>query len=520
MRDSNVSGLCSINGRFLELLREQIPKYGSARKLSRRLQVSVSTLDRWLKSDGETARARLEQLVQLCQATNNWPDELGLIAPTSQQIAHVLSSRKWAPDPFSPSLVMRSDPAKSSANEDTPFPVVRRSSFRFRFVPVGDTAAPFTDPQDELWLDVGNRLQPGVIDHHQMTGNANSAARLVVEHPELMTGALRPDRSPEDPFTIVLQENVDLDCLASSYLAMRYLSSGTFGISPHALEIFVSYVDRNDQGFLGMSLEHKFTLYAAFYRLKERLLTESPSEEYARGEFVRVSTRLFDFVINAIETADVSLYEFDAFTCPGLFTEEDRRFMERDKLRYEQSLVDERHRARMGMLELPLRLGGRKRVEALFIRNVAGESGDLSRNFKIWARTDANRAPSCGGFVVLSMFHHHPVRTFCIVSIKPEVGSDPASDVTLRGLGERLEAAERRKRIETEGVDNRLFDANGNPRQNRTGCDHPDPWYDGRGHKYTIVDGPNGGTVLSPDEIEQILLEYGRSTDADFKPLW
>ena len=29
----------------------------------------------------------------------------------------------------------------------------------------------------------------------------------------------------------------------------------------------------------------------------------------------------------------------------------------------------------------------------------------------------------------------------------------------------------------------------------------PDPWYDGRGHGYTIVDSPRGGTLLSYQQI-------------------
>lgn len=32
-----------------------------------------------------------------------------------------------------------------------------------------------------------------------------------------------------------------------------------------------------------------------------------------------------------------------------------------------------------------------------------------------------------------------------------------------------------------------------------------DPWYDGRGHSYTIVDAPHAGTVLSYDSIQSIV---------------
>ena len=53
----------------------------------------------------------------------------------------------------------------------------------------------------------------------------------------------------------------------------------------------------------------------------------------------------------------------------------------------------------------------------------------------------------------------------------------------------------------------------------RPGYDNSDPWYDGRGHRYTIVDSPNEGTVLTAEEIERIFLEFGEATAMNLKPL-
>jgi hypothetical protein len=37
----------------------------------------------------------------------------------------------------------------------------------------------------------------------------------------------------------------------------------------------------------------------------------------------------------------------------------------------------------------------------------------------------------------------------------------------------------------------------------------PDPWYDGRGHNYTIVDSPRSGTLLRYQQIiDCVLAEY------------
>jgi hypothetical protein len=72
---------------------------------------------------------------------------------------------------------------------------------------------------------------------------------------------------------------------------------------------------------------------------------------------------------------------------------------------------------------------------------------------------------------------------------------DPAFLHQLRGLGELLEQRETEKR-----------QAWGQERQGppRPGYGPPDPWYDGRGHNYTIVDSPGEGTMLTWGEVKEI----------------
>ena len=45
---------------------------------------------------------------------------------------------------------------------------------------------------------------------------------------------------------------------------------------------------------------------------------------------------------------------------------------------------------------------------------------------------------------------------------------------------------------------------------NRPGYESPDPWYDGRGHNYEIIDGPMSGSVLTVEEIGSITKAYSR----------
>ena len=77
-----------------------------------------------------------------------------------------------------------------------------------------------------------------------------------------------------------------------------------------------------------------------------------------------------------------------------------------------------------------------------------------------------------------------------VISLKPD------SFYTLKEIGEKLNKAEKLKR-EKLGI--KLNEPN------RPGYDMTDPWYDGRGHNYTIVDSPKTGTLLSLEEILKII---------------
>jgi hypothetical protein len=56
--------------------------------------------------------------------------------------------------------------------------------------------------------------------------------------------------------------------VAAAYLALAYLSTGKF---PPGAEALARYVDKVDQGSLGMTLANPYSLYAAHMQLSNRL---------------------------------------------------------------------------------------------------------------------------------------------------------------------------------------------------------------------------------------------------------
>ncbi|MBV8608145.1 MAG: serine/threonine protein kinase, partial [Singulisphaera sp.] len=385
-------------------------------------------------------------------------------------------------------------------------PPVDPGAIRFAFAGLGEQVPAGGSPPDRLYLDVGNDRRPGVIDHHQERSSyGGSTARLVLAHPELVDASAAPRRDPGAPFTLVLHRQPDLDCVASAYLAVARLTTGAY---PEGAEALARYVDRVDEGALGLSLENPASLYAAYQVLSARLAQRPGLDDYARWrKYVRKGIRLVHYVVSQGVRSGIALPEVDAFAYPGLFGPEDRREFELDIERYRRKLDDPATLARQVKLRLPGQYGGTLRVEALLVRDVQGDD-DSQRClfFKDWARSDAARAGNGRGFIALSVFQSEGRRQprRCILSVTPDGG------VSLRGLGEQLDRAEGKRRRKIYGEDDRVVDpATGAPRAARVGYGNSDPWYDGRAHGYTIVDAPRSGTLLTADEVEAIFLRFG-----------
>jgi hypothetical protein len=92
----------------------------------------------------------------------------------------------------------------------------------------------------------------------------------------------------------------------------------------------------------------------------------------------------------------------------------------------------------------------------------------------------------------------------------------PDCGASLKGLGAALDEAEAELRAAAFGEDDRVQDpATGLPLPCRDGFPNADPWYDGRGHDFTIVDAPRAGTWLTADRIEEIFLKFGRADEIE-----
>jgi hypothetical protein len=398
----------------------------------------------------------------------------------------------------------------SRGRKEGPRPLVPREAVHFAFVGMGERAPDWTGPQDCVWLDVGNDLRPGIIDHHHLTAGTGSTTSLVLAYPSFLDRAVVLSREPTSMFTLVLHEKPDLDAIAAAHLAQSYLSTQSF---PPGAEALARYVDEVDEGVLGVVQDRPFSLYIAYQQLANRLLQRSgtPVQEIWQN-LARAGARLVSYTLEQATLHKVSLIDVDAFGCPGLFEAEDRTAVVHDLELYRRKLADPRTHARQMWLELPGQFGGTVRVEALLVRDVENtDDPERCRFFKDWARTDRVRSSEGNGFAALCVFCSEGPRQVrrAIVSVSP------GSNASLRGLAALLDRAEAERRRQLFGVDDRVKDpATGASKVPRPGYDNSDPWYDGRAHRYTIVDSPRMGSLLTADAIETVFLQFGQAFPA------
>ena len=391
--------------------------------------------------------------------------------------------------------------------------LIKQEQIDFKFVPYGTVAPDDLQGQNELYVDVGNGLRPGVVDQHQLHSFKGSTAQLLAEHTELLELAISEDFDEKKRFLISMHVRPDFDCLLSTWIAIKLLSTGEL---PENIEGLLLYSSEIDEGRLGATRENPFSIYSAYMFLANRLgirRWRSPEDQYQRQ--VSQGLQIIDYAYEQMMEHEMSPLDVNAFYTPGLFSPVDENEIKADLRRYEKKLNASASHARSIQLKLSGVLGGRREVPALFVRHVQ-DASDPNRviHFKDWARSDLERS-GADGFVVLSVYsgsiEANDAR--CIISVKPSMR------VYLKGLGKKLEDAESAKRIEQFGTDPRLVNEQGEALTPRPGYNNPDPWYDGRGHSYTIVDSPRSGTVLSPEEIESILLDYGQGEAQSFNSL-
>jgi hypothetical protein len=330
----------------------------------------------------------------------------------------------------------------------------------YKFVNYGERLAP---APGVLVLDVGLSTVPGVIDHHHRDAEPECAASLLVKHPGLVLDHVRP----EEPLTIVTHRLPDFDALAAIFLALKLLESG--GVDA-AMAKIGAYAKMVDSASLPRTTDLGGTPYAVLRSLFAG--SKKPEDEINRDR-IEEGAKFFRFLYAKAAGGQEIVAD------PKLFAGIDRYERAMDKIRADvHQYLDDLARGRTFRLRLPKTSGdGRIEVDGLAVVN--------PRSFllKEWARRDAEN-PTLGRGYSFLMASFGPARAI--------LGVDPERGIHLRGLGPALNEREAKKRA-----------AAGRP--------FPFSWYEGDCpfFDYRIIDSPQDGTALSPDEVLDAVLAFG-----------
>ena len=134
------------------------------------------------------------------------------------------------------------------------------------------------------------------------------------------------------------------------------------------------------------------------------------------------------------------------------------------------------------------------------------------------AREDREHSPQRRGFSLLLISRNATPPGYPIPLYRHIISTDPRSGADLQGLGKQLEALEQAAE-EQGGWPLRGGRERVAPGTGRHGYNLASPWYDGRGHQFTIVDSPSiriddqllCASCLTPAQALEAVRWYGNT---------
>jgi len=380
----------------------------------------------------------------------------------------------------------------------------------FRFVPVG-TVAPDPVAENEIWVDVGNRADFQVLDHHGGDTTAWCSAQLVMDR---FADLIQLPHLRKKDLTTVLHSDPDLDAICAAWLIQKITLNSDFDSCRQTIETMVAAVGENDQGFIRTDRPEKC------WPIVMRLLIGVEFRDFDDEDKLKAIFPILDRTLALLlegKSLNDTVEHVTTLTVKTVTAQAERDYWEdlsraltfqlrlpisvthNDPYLHEQSLL----------LNPKLKSSRWSLADALYLEN------PTSALFKELARGDRANSTFKQGFQLLVVAQDldaetdHPLQRYII-------STDPASGLNLKGLGRKLETGEQEKENRSDlpllpGRE-RVPDGKG-----RHGYNVMSPWYDGRGHNFTIVDSPSivvgehnvCASCLTPAEVLETIWQYG-----------
>jgi hypothetical protein len=388
----------------------------------------------------------------------------------------------------------------------------------FGFVGHGSSA---TTTPGVVYLDVGNRLCRGVLDQHQDDSLGGCTSDLIVSHPEYVYNHLLDEVLSQHArgllpagttlhLRIITHVNPDWDGMVSAFLVQRLVEDGELPAYTPALVAYSRdvdqgrfsirrYLEAGESGLRALSLLPHLAGLVVTYTHRDH------AEALAAGMSLVRAT--IDGLLAAVPgpwswTQDT--FETLQWTqegpqlAPGAGAWAKRNsfggYSERIMADLDVWKAESADAAREDIL-LPVD-ARESRVVLEPVPSILLRRPSKSMLNKYWARAEGFLlfvCPYAGGMGSNGSLGTDEVSSRVVISLPDDAGSWPAHQrpAHFRGLGALLEREETRLRLA------RSQRRVGRPRWDDAAyCDNADPWYDGRGHFFRILDTPRVGTLL------------------------
>ena len=338
----------------------------------------------------------------------------------------------------------------------------------FQFLPLGTTLEP---EKGKIGLDVGNRCVPGVIDHHTSKGEKDCTTSMIWKNPDLITKHAR-NMNPEDVIW-VLHEHPDFDCISSFYLAWMRLKLGFFPPGSEQLQQYAYEVDAG-AGFLENVPFPERTPYSLFtFYLHEPLVDTNLQEYYIKR--MKLGCEVMTYLCKQEVFGNHCMLEN--------IVPQDHYFLKANQETGRDIELFKKYDEKIGKkILVKIQINGiKKEVKGLVL------DSPRAHFYKAWVRKAGYQVLVVRWLPIDKPDHR------IVISVPPVIRCG------LKGLGKVLENEEEKKRAKTgkkRKGPKRWEDVSNN-----------DPWYDGRSplHEFTIVDSPRMGTVLTIEEVVNII---------------
>ncbi len=334
----------------------------------------------------------------------------------------------------------------------------------FKFVEYGEVLSP---KEETIILDVGKKLDYGILDHHQKDAPNECASTLVIKYPDYILGHLKN----REKIIIITHKYPDFDAIASSYLTKRLLETEKIDSSMREIAEYAKIVD---SASLPLNIPLENTPYAVLYSLFHRFNYSGDKKDKIQ-KIGEKRMKIGFSLLSEIEKKSkqgISIAQVMKHLSGFKDYEKGRQMVKQDYMWY---LTDIK-RAKTGTIDLLKDDGtGLKSVDYFYIIS------PKSYLLKDWVKRDFKNSPSQKGFslIISSLYEGNFM-----------IATSPMSGTHLKGLGALLNKYEKEKRNK-KGVN--IY-----------------PWYEGDSSffNYRIVASPGDGTILSKEEILDIFKEY------------